>query len=78
MLDAAENVCKIQKSIEQSRTTVGKKGDFLTIEQTICKKLSKDQLKKHDGKWSKKQPLSTLNHVGKNYREIKMNTTMTT
>ena len=46
VLDAAENVCKLQNSIEESRTTNGKKWDFLTMEQTKCKNLSKDQLKK--------------------------------
>ena len=52
-LDAAEKVCILQNSIEGSRTTVGKEGDFLTMEQTKCKNLSKDQLKKTSGKWSK-------------------------
>ena len=46
MLDAAEKDCKFQKSIEESRTTVGRKGDFLTMEPTKCKNLFKDQLKK--------------------------------
>ena len=46
VLDAAENVCKLQNSIEESRTTNGKKWDFLTMEQTKCKNLSEDQLKK--------------------------------
>ena len=77
-LDAAERFCILQNSIKESRTTVGKKGDFLTMEQTKSKTFSNDQSRKHYGTWSKKQPLSTLNHVGKNYREIKMNTTMTT
>ena len=47
LLDAAENASKLQNSIEESRRTVGKKGDFVTIQQTKSKKLSKDQVKKH-------------------------------
>ena len=56
VLDATENVCKFQNSKDESRTKVGKKGDFLTTEQIKCKILSKDELKKHCGKRSKKQP----------------------
>ena len=44
---------------------IWEKGRLLTIEQTKCKKLSKDHLKRHYGKWSKKQPIPTLGHVGK-------------
>ena len=54
VLDPAEKACNLQNTIEENRKTVGKTGDFLTMEQTKCKNFSKDQLKKHYGEWSKK------------------------
>ena len=65
VLDATENVCKLENSTGKIRRSVGEKGDSLTTEQNKCTFLSEDKLKKFYGKWSKNQLLSTLSHVGK-------------